>query len=227
MRYAIYFSPRESSPLWQAGCHWLGRDAISGAELRQPAVPGMDRASVHELTASPRRYGFHATLKPPFQLVTGISPDTFFDAVAEVANRSRPIRIPRIQVLKLGSFLALQTASTCKELQVLADDCVSKFDRFRAQESAEEQARRSTGLDESQRAHLARWGYPYVMDQWRFHMTLTNALKEPQLSVLEEFLENWFAPVLADPIWVQDLCVYVEAQPGSDFNVAARFALTG
>lgn len=227
MRYAIYFSPRESSALWLAGCHWLGRDAISGAELDHPAVPGMDAAIVHELTASPRRYGFHATLKPPFRLVSAASQNIFLEAVREFANCGKPFCLPRMEVRKLGSFLALRTVEICEELQQLSASCVKEFDHFRAAESAEEQARRADGLDQRQRAHLARWGYAYVLDQWRFHMTLTNTLAEPQLSVLKEFLRDWFAPVLDEPVWVEDLCVYTEPEPGSNFNIAARFPLRG
>jgi putative phosphonate metabolism protein len=227
MRYAIYFAPRESSALWRAGCHWLGRDAISGAELHQPAVPDMQAETVRELTASPRRYGFHATLKPPFRLVNGSSQSDLLDAVADVANRRKPFPLPELEVNRLGSFLGLQITEPCEPLEELAAACVSELDRFRAPDSAEALARRSIGLDRCQRAHLARWGYPYVMDQWRFHMTLTNTLLEPQSDLLKHYLNDWFAAALVEPVWVQDLCVYVEPEPGGQFNVLARFPLKG
>jgi hypothetical protein len=132
-----------------------------------------------------------------------------------------------MEVRKLGSFLALQMPVPCVDLQTLAAACVSEFDCFRAPESVSDKARRTKGLDERQRAHLDNWGYPYVMDQWRFHMTLTNALHDSQMGILENFLNDWFAPVLAEPVWVQDLCVYVEPEPGSNFSVAGRFPLKG
>jgi len=227
MRYAIYFAPRASSALWQKGCRWLGRDPVSGAELDQPVVPGMDAAAVHELTASPRRYGFHATFKPPFRLISGSDQDVFFDAVEDFAKQGKPFQLPGLKVGRLGSFLALQVEASCKDLQALAANCVREFDGFRAAETPEERVRRAEGLDARQRTYLARWGYPYVFDQWRFHMTLTNPIQDPQLSILEPFLNDWFASVLDEPAWVQDLCVYVEPEPDSHFIVAARFALEG
>lgn len=227
MRYAIYFAPRESDALWRVGCQWLGRDSVNGAVLDQPVVPGMSAADVSELTASPRRYGFHATLKPPFRLVSGTTPNDFFDAVTAFANQRSQFQLPRLLVRRLASFLALQAAAPCQELHVLAADCVSEFDEFRAAESDEEQARRRAGVNERQRAHLVRWGYPYVMDQWRFHMTLTDKLPASRVLPLESFLTDWFAPALEESVWVQDLCVYVEPDPGRHFNLAARFPLGG
>lgn len=227
MRYAIYFTPRENSALWRAGCRWLGRDAIKDAELEQPDVPAVEAVIVRELTAAPRRYGFHATLKAPFRLISGTSEGVLLDAVTDFADRGKPFCLPDLIVGKLGSFLALQSCDSCEELQMLAAACVSEFDRFREPESVNDQARRADGLDERQRAYLENWGYPYVMDQWRFHMTLTKALPDSQLPILEGFLNDWFAPALAQPVWVQDLCVCVEPEPGCNFVVADRFPLKG
>ena len=170
MRYAIYFAPRENSALWMAGCRWLGRDAINDAELEQPAVPDMEATIVRKLTVAPRRYGFHATLKAPFRLISVASPGVLLDAVADFANRHKAFYLPELKVGQFGSFLALQISEPCQNLQTLAAACVSEFDRFRAAESVSDQARRAKGLDERQRAHLENWGYPYVMDQWRFHI---------------------------------------------------------
>ena len=227
MRYAIYFAPCENSGLWQAGCRWLGRDAASDTEMEQPGVPGMESATVRELTTAPRRYGFHATLKAPFRLTGDASPGVFLATVADFARRRKPFRIPRLKVERLGSFLALQIEESCEDLQLLASDCVREFDPFRAAESASDQARRAEGLGVRQRAHLETWGYPYVMDQWRFHMTLTNALGDSQLSILKGFLGDWFARVVVEPVWVRDLCVYVETAPGSNLTIAGRFPLSG
>ena len=227
MRYAIYFAPRENSALWLAGCQWLGRDATNDAALEQPAVSDMEATIVRELTAAPRRYGFHATLKAPFRLIGGTRPSVLLDAVADFANRHKAIYLPALKVGKLGSFLALHIPGSCEDLQMLAATCVREFDRFRVPESISDQERRAEGLDERQRAHLENWGYPYVMDQWRFHMTLTNALTNAQVPILEAFLGDWFAPVLAEPVSLQDLCVYVEPEPGSNFIIAGRFPLTG
>ncbi|MGQ3281168.1 MAG: DUF1045 domain-containing protein, partial [Shinella sp.] len=71
MRYALYFTPSASDPLTLSAQRWLGRNAFTGATLAQLSVQGFDAATLAGLTADPRRYGFHATLKAPFSLAEG------------------------------------------------------------------------------------------------------------------------------------------------------------
>ena len=65
-RYAIYFTPQGS--LAEAGAAWLGWDLARGRTVAHPDVAGLDVAA---LTETPRKYGLHATIKPPFVLAEG------------------------------------------------------------------------------------------------------------------------------------------------------------
>lgn len=178
-----------------------------------------------DVTASPRRYGFHATLKPPFLLAETETLEKLFAALSAFACSRNAFQLPPLEVGNLGGFLALRVSRPCEELNMLADDCVSQFDRFRRQPTRSELARRRHDLDARQRALLERWGYPYVMDQWRFHMTLTGPLPGSQAGAITGFLSRWFESALRETIWVTDLCVFIEEEANGDFRLVARFPM--
>ena len=130
-----------------------------------------------DLTADPRKYGFHATLKAPFSLAQGRTEAELFAACAAFAATPRAIPVIRPVVGSISGFIAVIPADPPAELIRLAADCVSEFDAFRAPLTEADRARRNPSrLTSAQRAHLDRWGYPYVMEEFRFHMTLTGRL---------------------------------------------------
>ena len=225
MRYAIYFAPPAGSLLWNRGCEWLGRDPLTMGRLKQPAVPGVGPQRLSQITASPCRYGFHATLKPPFRLSATGNAEQLFASIAEFARTRNAFALPRLGVARLGDFLALRPQQECARLSQLAEECVACFDRFRAAPQASELVQRRHGLDARQESLLRRWGYPYVMDEWCFHMTLTGKVGDEQIGVLTNFLSTWFDSALREPLVIEDLCVFLEAQDGGAFQLVRRFPL--
>jgi len=222
-RYALYFAPAAHHPLWTAGCRWLGRDPESGAA----GEGGPHRAD-------PRRYGFHATLKPPFALREGMSRSQLLAALAHFVDVRRPFAMPPLAVATLGDFVALRPAdpgatAADQPLRRLADDCVRLFDEFRQPASLDEAARRlSAGLDEQQRENVARWGYAHVFEWWRFHMTLTDSLpRDAQGGRLRDELVDAarrdFADALALPLRCDGVALFVEDAPGAAFRLLRRF----
>nr|WP_294516988.1 DUF1045 domain-containing protein [uncultured Rhodopila sp.] len=222
-RVAIYYAPADDDPLTALAAHWLGRNPVTGAPMVQPALFGIE-----DVTAEPRRYGFHATLKPPMRLAEGRSWAELITAVRAVAADIAPFDLPRLAVHDLRGFLALRETEPCPALQALADTCVEQLDSFRAPPSeAELAARRGARLSPEQEAMLVRWGYPYVFGTWFFHMTLTRRLSNPEK---EEFLPAavaYFAPVLEVPRRLADLCIFTQAGPDAAFNIAERVRLRG
>ena len=101
---------------------------------------------------------------------------------------------------------------------------LAHFDALVRPPSPDELARRrQANLSLAQDAHLRRWGYPYVLDQFHFHMTLTARLSDPaELATLFDALRARATPVLAEPLRVDAIAVFVEAEKGSDFICAAR-----
>ena len=219
MRYALYFAPAATHPLWAAGCRWLGRDPESGAA---------DGGGVHR--ADPRRYGFHATLKPPFALRDGAGRSSLFAALSHFVDEHAPFAMPPLAVAALGDFIALRpvdrdATAPGQPVRELADDCVRLFDEFRRPASAEEAARRLTpALDDQQRANVARWGYPHVFGHWRFHMTLTDGVADDGLrSELLADAARHFAAALAEPLRCDGVALFVEDAPGADLRLLRRF----
>ena len=171
-RYALYYAPAPRSELGRFGAHLLGYDAFSRKTLRFPVNIEQALPDWGELTQDPRKYGFHATLKAPMVLADGKSEAELLAACAEFAAMPRPIPMIAPVVNAIGDFIAIVPSQPSAELQALAADAVSQFDSFRAPLTDSDRARRNPdGLPPRQRDYLERWGYPYVMDEFRFHMT--------------------------------------------------------
>jgi putative phosphonate metabolism protein len=222
-RVAAYYAPPPDDPLFAAGATWLGRDPESDAPAPQPKI-----TDIAELTAEPRLYGFHATLKPPMRLAQGRQWFDVVQAARELADRTPPFELPRLEVADVFGFLALRESMPCPPLQALADACVEHLDPFRAPpEAAELARRRQAGLTAEQDAMLARWGYPYVFGTWFFHMTLTRRLNAPEKARLQPAAEAYFARALGVPRRVTDICLFMQAAPGEGFTIAERLLLRG
>lgn len=222
-RVGLYYCPAEDDPLFAAGATWLGRDAFLGAPVRQPDLPGIEA-----VTADPRLYGFHATLKPPMRLVPGCSWRSLLAGVDGMAGGIAPFDLPPLAVTDLHGFLALRETVPSAQLQALADVCVEKPDRFRAPPSADELARRRrASLTEAQDTMLTRWGYPYVFGTWFFHMTLTRRLSAAEHAIWRPDAERFFAAAVAVPRRVTDVCLFTQIGPGAPFVIAERVALRG
>ncbi len=222
-RVAVYYAPRAEDPLAVAGAAWLGRDAETGAARVQPGLPEMAA-----ITADPRGYAFHATLKPPMRLAAGRDWFALLDAAVALAGRIAPFALPPLAVSDVHGFLALREAAPCPALQSLADLCVAELDGFRAPPSDAELARRRQArLTAEQDRMLARWGYPYVFESWFFHMTLTRRLSEAEKAIYLPAAEAWFADAVRVPRIVTDICLFTQAGPGAPFRIAERLPLRG
>lgn len=191
-RYAIYFSPEIKSPLWRFGSRWLGRDSTTGDSMKRLSIKGVKDARISEITATPRHYGFHATLKAPFYLADDLDRQMLDESLEAFSAGQKPFKVPALHLNVLDDFIALYPVKECQDLDDLAADCVRAFDIFRAPPTKEEtQKRLKSDLTGKQKKLLDKWGYPYVMDQYRFHMTLTERLKtKERMAVLEGLAEE-------------------------------------
>ena len=216
MRAAIYYTPAPGSDFARLGATWLGRDAFAERAGVPDAAP--DRA---ELVAEPARYGFHATLRAPFRLRADRHLDELADRLgAFCAARRRPV-IGGLVVDRLGPFFALVPAVAEPALADLEADALQTFESFRAPLSEEEvAARHPQRLNPRQLAHLHRWGYPFVLDEFRFHMTLSGAVPDAAVD-LRRCLDTHFAAVLRKPLPLDGLGLFVEPEPGAPFRVHA------
>ena len=229
MRYAIYFSEDATSPLMQLGNTWLGRDPFTGKSLVQPSIDSFRKDRLHILTESPRRYGFHGTLKAPFFLRQDTSEEALLTACSAFGGQTAPFVLEGLSVNPLGKFLALTPAQNEPDLNAFAGLCVKHFEPFRAPLStADLERRRASALTPRQDAYLTKWGYPYVFDEFRFHMTLSGKLEdENEMQRLQEAAIHHFKDVCARPRMISTFGLYAEAERGAPFKVHTIFHLSG
>jgi putative phosphonate metabolism protein len=222
-RVAAYYAPLPDDPLFASAAAWLGRDPESGAATPQPDIPG-----IAEVTAEPRLYGFHATMKPPMRLADGCQWPDVVEAATALAERTAPFDLPPLAVSDVFGFLALRETEPCPHLQALADACVEHLDPLRAPPTEAELARRRRGnLTPQQDAMLVRWGYPYVFDTWFFHMTLTRRLNPQERCRYQPAAAAHLAHALVQSRSVADICLFVQPEPLSPFVIAGRIPLGG
>ncbi|MFZ4573588.1 MAG: DUF1045 domain-containing protein [Phycisphaerales bacterium] len=223
-RYAIYFAPAAESMLWQRASQWLGRDAASGEDLLQPRFAALAVLDFASLTADPRQYGFHATLKAPFALAEGVTEAGLIAAATDFA-RARLAFSATIHPRALGPFLAFQIEGDCPAMAALAADCVRRFEPFRAPlDEADVARRRRAALTPRQDAQLAEWGYPYVFEDFRFHMTLTGAISDAAKRVrVLAAAQDYFAAIPPEQ-GVDSISLFRQPNRASAFSIIGRFA---
>jgi len=225
-RYAVYWAPQAESDLARLGEAWLGLVEGSEAAVQLPPIPGFDASRIHALTAEPRRYGLHATLKPPFALADGTDLASLRQALNDFAATQASVTLAALRITLLARFIALTPSAASPALDALAADCVTHFDRFRAPAVPAELARRrAAGLSPVEDAYLLRWGYPYVLDRFRFHVTLTGPLDPAEAQRLMPPLIRLFAPVTRAPVTLGNIALFHEPVPGEPFRLVERFPL--
>lgn len=218
-RYAAYWAPPSDSALWRLGCAWLGRDPETGQDLPLPEAR-------QAITADARRYGFHATLKPPFALADWMTEPELVEAMARLAHGFTPFMIPRLELTDLDGFLALCPPGWPQPLHALADACVAGLEPFRRPADAAEIARRRPErLGAQERAALMRWGYPHVFETFRAHLTLTTRLEAPARAAVAAELRAFLAPLPTGPVLVDQIALFEEPAPGAPFRLLRRFSL--
>ena len=230
-RFGLYFAPPAGSLFWQAGSAFLGRCALSGRALPQPVPADVDASVFAQATADPRRYGLHATLKAPFRLAEGCSPDGLIDACMRFASAQKAFALPPLRVEHLSGFFALTLPRAVPELDALAAQCVTGFDRFRAPLMPGEMQRRlRTPLDPVELALLARWGYPHVLERYRFHVSLTGRVDRLPTTVVDALrgaADELAQRIASEPLRFDALCVFRQQRPDAGFHLLHRAAFDG
>lgn len=224
-RYAIYFAPLAGSDLARFGDRWLGRVAESAAAVEQFALVGLDAPAMHALTAAPRHYGFHGTLKPPFHLAAGSDEAELRRSLSVFAAGRRGFDLAGLRLRDIGDFLALVPDEPSVDLSLLAETCVTAFDSFRATPAPSELARRKAAdLTPRQAELLVHWGYPYVLDEFRFHLTLTGPIAAAaDRARLSGLLRPLLAPFVSRPVPVRELCLFHQPDLDTPFRLINRF----
>ncbi|HJV62854.1 MAG TPA: DUF1045 domain-containing protein [Albitalea sp.] len=224
-RYALYWAPPREHPLWRAGCDWLGRDP----ERDQPC------AAPRPHTSEPRRYGLHATLKPPMSLADGVDEVKLLARVREIAAEQSAFEMPPLAVETLHRFVALRPTvpiAAGHPLRRLADAFVLGLEPCRRPltPSQIEQRLRAGLLDAERIENVRRFGYAHVLDHWRFHVTLSDSFAEGAAGDIARAAvwrdaSAFFAEPLAQPLRCDAVALFVESSPGAPFELRQRVPL--
>ncbi|WP_345750674.1 DUF1045 domain-containing protein [Microbacterium rhizophilus] len=226
-RYAVYALPGALAidpirPSSAASSGTLGQlpDAPEAVRLREVVEAWYAREEFRDLTVDARRYGFHATLKAPFRLADGRSEAELREAAGAFAAARGSVTIAAPRPAALDRFRALLPTGDQSELDALAADAVREFDGFRAAPNADEIGRRRPErLAPRERELLERWGYPYVLDRFRFHMTLTDPVPADRAAEVDAALESHFAAVSGVDVPLRSIALFVEPEPGDPFEI--------
>lgn len=227
-RVALYAAPPPESALWRFGSAVLGYDAASGREVGFPSdlpvPPEVWRAD----TVEPRRYGFHATLKAPFRLRAGATLDEVGALARSFAAERAPVRLPCLAVRLIGSFVALVPDEASPELDRLAFACVEAFEELRAPLTEGERVRRLRApLSTRQTAYLERYGYPYVHEEFRFHMTLTGPLPRERAEPVRAWLAERYEAMAEPGLTIDALCLFGQETREAPFRLLERCPMGG
>lgn len=226
-RYALYYAPAAESPLWRFGSATLGYDALTAEDLPFAVPPGCDPRQWPAFTEEPRRYGFHATLKAPFELADGRSEEQLRSFARNYAAGRESVPLAGLSVTALGSFVALTPSEPSEELQRFAFTMVQAFEPFRAPLAEADRARRlKSPLTPAQHAYLEAYGYPYVGDAFRFHMTLTGSLPGEHAAPVKQALETAYAAALpAGPVKLDRFALFRQDGRAGRFRLIDSYPL--
>jgi putative phosphonate metabolism protein len=227
VRYALYYVPSAASALYRFGASMIGYDAYAACDLPFPEAPLQSFPDWSSMTKEPRIYGFHATLKAPFALADGASEADVLAAFGAFAQTPRAIPQIAPVVRAIGRFIAIVPDTSVAELNSLAADCVRAFDHLRAPLTEHDRNRRlKSPLTANQIALLDRWGYPYVFEEFRFHMTLSGSLPQETREPAQELLQSQFAMLGLRTLTVDSLTLLRQEGSKTRFVVMKQAALT-
>ncbi|WP_027997320.1 DUF1045 domain-containing protein [Sinorhizobium arboris] len=226
MRYAICFTPPMGDPLSAAAASWLGRSVYSGEAAELPSIAGLAVSEIAFHTAVPRRFGFHATVMAPFDLNPDLDEAQLLKAMMLFTSGETPFEIERLEVARIGQCWGLMPQIPSQPMHLLAARVVQAFDRFRAPLGEDEIERADPDrLTAPQFTNLHRWGDPFVMDEYRFHLALTGPVNADVSRRMEGPLREVFEPLLTAPLAIRSLALFVEHEPGAPMRVHSQHPL--
>jgi len=228
-RYALYFAPPANNAWWTLLCQWLGYDACTGKDQPFPRLDAITDADQRAITEHPRHYGAHATLKAPFRLATRHTEQELLQAVDAFSAQQAVFTLSALKVEYLKNFVALVPSRADARINRIADECTMQFDQFRAPPNDAEMARRlREPLDQLALELLATWGYPHVLQRYRFHMSLTGSLSAYPPHVVEDVMRaarDHFSSLADVAVPFDAICVFRQRKSDERFRLIHRGAM--
>ena len=224
-RYAIYFVPKGA--LAKFGRAWLGWDCRKGQYISSENTFSEPLTDREYFTKKPRKYGLHATLKAPFRLQTTQNEPALRSAFHGFCNHQKPAASGNLTLSEQGGFISLRPQRQSAALFELGKNCLEAFDPFRAPlDQNDLNRRRNARLSPRQNDFLHQWGYPYVLQEFQFHITLSSRLSILQREKIIPALKNLLAHELDCPFIIAHLALMGEDRNGQ-FHILEEANLSG
>lgn len=223
-RFAIYFAPDDDSPLGVFGATVLRRKAHCPQEWinASPPVEFHDTKVWQNTVQKPAHYGFHATIKAPFELAAGISADDLKASLERFCASQSSILLSGLAPSRTCRYDALAFDQQPAAVKILAGSCVEAFEPFRAPlTSVDEDRRKSVGLNQQQLHYLGEYGYPYIFDEFNFHMTLSGA--KPDNNAYLRWLTALYESLVTEPPLLDRLCLFKQDTRQAPFIRISEF----
>jgi hypothetical protein len=151
------------------------------------------------------------------------------ERVQALSEQLSPCALGPLEVLSLGKFVALLPGKTPQDVAAVAQTCVLGLDDLRAPLTEDELARRQIStLDARELELLHCYGYPYVLEKFRFHFTLSGSVDHPtRQRVMQAVAQQVKQLNQQAPLVLDRLCVFMEEVPGTAFKRIADMVLAG
>ncbi len=224
-RYAIYFSPADDSALGIFGASVLRRHALESTPYINPDLPYNFDNTPYWLSCikKPAHYGFHATLKAPFELAPGQTAASLLNDVSQFCATRKSMTLEGLEPRRTRRFDALAFAQQPDAVHRFANAVVEHFEPYRAPLGEADLARRhKDNLTPEHIENLERYGYPYVMNQFNFHMTLSGTQPDDESGWLQ-WLRTIYPMMVEEAPVLDRLSVFHQPDRNTPFTRIAEY----
>ncbi len=225
-RYAIFWLPPTDSALAAFGRDWFGWCPERG-EVGAPATFGLPADVAAEAITRPRRYTLHGTIVAPFRPAESVTGGMLADELRAFCARRTARRTGPLRLSRLSQHLALIPDGGTARLDWLAAEAVTHFGAYRSPITEADLARYLAGRHSQRQRQFAReFGYPHVLSEFLFHVTLAGPLAPGPLDRVQAALAPHVGPFAREPLEIGSLCLLGEPDQAAPFRLIARCALS-
>ena len=232
-RYAIYYAPPKESSLEEFGRYWFGWDPLNAKLINNKqrinylngfGIKNLKNIDKNVLIA--KKYGFHGTLIPPFKLNKNYSTNTLFKKTEEIAKKLKKFKFYKFKLKKINNFYAFVQNKKNNNINKLSNRLVRELFKFRSPLTKKEIDRRNPSkLSKLQLNILYKWGYPYLMSEFNFHMTLASEVTGNKLYLELKKIERNKEIILNEINNFDKIYIFGENQKGM-FENLENFSLS-
>ena len=225
-RYAIYFAPSETSKIGQFGRLLLKRTAKKMVD--EGMLTDLPKELHRKIIKTPQHYGFHGTLKAPFELHPDYNLYHLDTTLIKFCSSFPDFSIKSLKLQIIAEFIALVPNGEVERLYQLHRKLTEEFNYLCGPLSDFDRDRfLARGLTNGQKKYLCRYGYPFILDSFKFHLTLTSSLTENEQTTCLELLDNMIVDFKDERLSVDRVCLFKQETRKSPFFMVKEYNLQG